>query len=108
MSEDKKTSWGKAYEGAAPESKPAAVQAASDAAATPAAAAPPSDGDPDGPPRARHQHVLPGILGKQLRVAYGELLNTPLPDSITDLVKKLERQEAEKAAAKSEDEEGNQ
>jgi hypothetical protein len=46
-------------------------------------------------PRRRAQDALPGILGKQLRAAYGELLSAPIPDAITDLVKRLERQEAE-------------
>ena len=45
-------------------------------------------------PRHRGQEVLPGILGKQLRAAYGELLNAPVPDAITDLIKRLEAQEA--------------
>jgi hypothetical protein len=29
-----------------------------------------------------------------LRAAYGELLNAPVPDAITDLIKRLEKQEA--------------
>jgi hypothetical protein len=45
-------------------------------------------------PRQRGQNVLPGILGKQLRAAYGELLNAPVPDAITDLIRRLESQEA--------------
>jgi hypothetical protein len=45
-------------------------------------------------PRQRGQEALPGILGKQLRAAYGELLNAPVPDAITDLIKRLEAQEA--------------
>jgi hypothetical protein len=45
-------------------------------------------------PRRRPQDALPGILGKQLRAAYGELLNAPIPDAITDLIKRLEDQEA--------------
>ncbi|HWK39285.1 MAG TPA: NepR family anti-sigma factor [Hyphomicrobium sp.] len=48
--------------------------------------------------RARNQDVLPGILGKQLRAAYGELLNSPVPDRITDLIKQLEDKEAETPA----------
>jgi hypothetical protein len=43
--------------------------------------------------RARNQDVLPGILGKQLRAAYGELLNAPVPDAFTDLIKRLESKE---------------
>ncbi len=46
-------------------------------------------------PRRRPQDALPGILGKQLRAAYGELLNAPIPEAITDLIKRLENQEAE-------------
>jgi hypothetical protein len=49
---------------------------------------------PTGRPRKRGQEALPGILGKQLRAAYGELLNAPVPDAITDLIKRLEAQEA--------------
>jgi len=48
--------------------------------------------------RARNQDVLPGILGKQLRAAYGELLNSPVPNRITDLIKQLEGKEAETPA----------
>lgn len=47
---------------------------------------------------AGHQEVLPGILGKQLRAAYSELLNAPIPDRISDLIKQLEQKEAAKAA----------
>jgi len=43
-----------------------------------------------GQSRARNQDVLPGILGKQLRAAYSELLNAPVPDAITQLIKELE------------------
>jgi Anti-sigma factor NepR len=49
-------------------------------------------------PRKRGQEALPGILGKQLRAAYGELLNAPVPDAITDLIKRLEAQEAAAAS----------
>jgi anti-sigma factor NepR-like protein len=45
-------------------------------------------------PRARNQDALPGILGKQLRAAYGELLNSPVPDQFTELIKRLESKEA--------------
>lgn len=45
-------------------------------------------------PRPQDQDVLPGILGKQLRAAYGELLNAPLPDQFTELIKRLESKEA--------------
>jgi hypothetical protein len=37
--------------------------------------------------------VLPGILGKQLKAAYSELLNAPIPDEFTDLIKRLESKE---------------
>jgi hypothetical protein len=43
--------------------------------------------------RAPNQDVLPGILGKQLKAAYGELLNSPIPDAFTELIKRLETQE---------------
>jgi hypothetical protein len=43
--------------------------------------------------RARNQDVLPGILGKQLKAAYSELLNAPVPDAITQLIKQLESKE---------------
>ncbi len=43
--------------------------------------------------RAPDADVLPGILGKQLRAAYGELLNAPIPDAIAQLVKKLGAEE---------------
>jgi hypothetical protein len=54
-------------------------------------------------PRKRGQEALPGILGKQLRAAYGELLNAPVPDAINDLIKRLESQEASGAKAPSAD-----
>ena len=54
-----------------------------------------------GRPRGRNQDVLPEILGKQLRAAYGELLSSPVPDAFNELIKRLESQEprADKAAA---------
>jgi Anti-sigma factor NepR len=54
-------------------------------------------------PRNRGQEALPGILGKQLRAAYGELLNAPVPDAINDLIKRLESQETGGAKAPSAD-----
>jgi hypothetical protein len=54
---------------------------------------------PTNRPRRRGQEALPGILGKQLRAAYGELLNAPVPDAITDLIKRLEAQETATEAA---------
>ena len=53
---------------------------------------------PAGRPRHRGQEVLPGILGKQLKAAYGELLNAPVPDAITELIKQLEDKEPSPAA----------
>jgi hypothetical protein len=43
--------------------------------------------------RPRNHDVLPGILGKQLKAAYSELLNAPVPDAITDLIKQLKDKE---------------
>ena len=58
-------------------------------------------GQDSGRPRCRNQDVLPEILGKQLRAAYGELLSSPVPDAFNELIKRLESQEprADKAAA---------
>jgi Anti-sigma factor NepR len=50
--------------------------------------------------------VLPGILGKQLKAAYSELLNAPVPDAITQLIKELERKEPRPRKADDEPEEG--
>jgi hypothetical protein len=50
-------------------------------------------------PAKRAQDALPGILGKQLRAAYGELLSAPIPDAITDLVKRLESTETDSSSA---------
>jgi hypothetical protein len=60
-----------------------------------------SAGRDSGRPRGRNQDVLPEILGKQLRAAYGELLSSPVPDAFNELIKRLENQEprADKAAA---------
>ena len=60
----------------------------------------PSRGQDSGRPRGRNQDVLPEILGKQLRAAYGELLSSPVPDAFNELIKRLESQEprADKAA----------
>lgn len=103
MSEEKKTSWGKAFDATAPrEPQRAAAAPEGGGPAQPSSRLvhPDTDeGESSSPARARHQNVLPGILGKQLRAAYGELLNAPIPDSITDLIKQLERGEADKAAS---------
>jgi hypothetical protein len=50
--------------------------------------------------RAPDQDVLPGILGKQLKAAYGDLLNAPIPDAFTELIKRLESQEPTDRQAK--------
>ena len=61
-----------------------------------------SPGRDSGRPRGRNQDVLPEILGKQLRAAYGELLSSPVPDAFNELIKRLEAQEpsTDKAADK--------
>lgn len=48
--------------------------------------------------RAPDQDVLPGILGKQLRAAYGEMLNAPIPDTFAELIKRLETREGDDGA----------
>ena len=50
-------------------------------------------------PGKRAQDALPGILGKQLRAAYGELLNSPIPDAISDLIKRLESADTKNSSA---------
>ncbi len=110
MSEDKKT-WGKAYDTNAPrvtitgapgqpgqQISAAPLEGATSGASEACASA-------EGGSRPRNQHVLPGILGKQLRAAYGELLNAPVPDAITELIKKLEAKEAALPAPKQPHEE---
>jgi Anti-sigma factor NepR len=52
--------------------------------------------------RAPNQDVLPGILGKQLKAAYGELLNSPIPDAFAELIKQLESQESAERPASPE------
>lgn len=96
MSEEKK-----AYMGAAAYGASEPKQAAADGGGTPPAGKVPADKVPDeapvsteDPKRGRSQNVLPGILGKQLRAAYGELLNSPVPDRFNDLIKQLQRQES--------------
>lgn len=105
MSEEKKISW---EASAAQEPKQAAPRAEIEAAPAPAAG-PAADGGSSGSggdrqSRAKHQHVLPGILGKQLRTAYGELLNTPVPDSIKDVVKRLKEAETSQVTDAHEEE----
>lgn len=109
MSEEKKTSWGKAYDASAPQELKQAVppvEAAAGAARDTVEGAA-DDGADNEARRARHQHVLPGILGKQLRAAYGELLNAPVPDAISDLIKKLESAQPGKPAATKAGDEGS-
>jgi hypothetical protein len=55
----------------------------------------------DSSQRPRGPNVLPDILGKQLRAAYGELLSSPVPDRFNDLIKKLEHREAQDAESGS-------
>ncbi len=98
MSEEKKAYAGAAYAGS--EVKPASVEGG----------APPPAGEaatdsPEGAARPRGQAVLPGILGKQLRTAYGELLNAPVPDRFNDLIKELQQKEAAAALGNSDEEE---
>jgi hypothetical protein len=111
MSEEKNASLGKAYEAnAAQEAKQAAPPVQGAAVAMSDSMSQSEDGADDGAddaPRGRNQHVLPGILGKQLRAAYGELLNAPVPDAIADLIKRLEHAQPGKPAKAPADEEGN-
>jgi len=62
----------------------------------------PPEGGKGARKRAPDQDVLPGILGKQLRAAYSELLNAPIPDQFTELIKRLEGKELAGQRAKSE------
>lgn len=91
MSEEKK-----AYMGAAAYGASEPKQAAADGGGTPPAGKVPDEApvSTEDPKRGRSQNVLPGILGKQLRAAYGELLNSPVPDRFNDLIKQLQRQES--------------
>jgi anti-sigma factor NepR-like protein len=107
MSEEKKTSWGKAYDANTPqEPKKAAPSAEGAVAAAPDTVMADKGTDADGR-RARHQQVLPDILGKQLRAAYGELLNAPVPDAISELIKKLESAQPGKPTANKAGDEGS-
>jgi Anti-sigma factor NepR len=65
----------------------------------------------DGKPaskRAPDQDVLPGILGKQLKAAYGELLNAPIPDEFKDLISRLEQKDPAGRSAKPQGEESEE
>ena len=109
MSDEKKTSWGIAPDADAGQDmkKPVPSSAGAAAAHVDSLAAEDDGTEADGR-RGRNQHVLPGILGKQLRAAYGELLNTPIPDAIAELIKKLESaQPGEPAARSALDKEGD-
>ena len=44
--------------------------------------------------------VIPGVLGEQLKSAYGALLNAPVPEKILDLIKKLEASESKSETKK--------
>ncbi len=78
---------------------PAASQAESGPVGDAGTPAPDLMAAADSRPRGRSQQVLPGILGRQLRAAYGELLNTPVPERISELVRKLEGAQPAKPAS---------
>ena len=106
MSEEKKTSWGKAYGATAPrEPQRAAAPAPAEDASEPTTGRPANVAADDAgePGRGKNQHVLQGILGKQLRAAYGELLNAPVPDRINDLITQLKDAESRQGAEKARD-----
>ncbi|MTD95818.1 hypothetical protein GIW81_15875 [Hyphomicrobium sp. xq] len=107
MSEEKKTSWGKPYGAFAPqEPQRAAAPAAADDASEPTTGRPVKAASEDTaaqPGRGNSQQVLQGILGKQLRAAYGELLNTPVPDRINDLINQLKDAESRQGSGKERD-----
>jgi len=101
MSNEKKTSWGKASEPDAPQDTThAAPSSAGAAAVNVESMTNRDDGNDADPRRGRNQNVLPDILGKQLRAAYGELLSAPIPDAIADLIKKLETAQPGKPSTK--------
>src|SRR6185312_11456516 len=107
MSEEKKTSWGKPYGASAPqEPQRAAAPAAADDASEPTTGRPVKAAGEDVAAqsgRGKNQEVLQGILGKQLRAAYGELLNTPVPDKINDLINQLKDAESRQGSGKERD-----
>ncbi len=105
MSEEKKTSWGKPYGASAPqEPQRATAPAPADDASEPTTGHPVKAANEDaGQPRDKSQQVLQGILGKQLRAAYGELLNTPVPDRINDLINQLKDAESRQGSGKERD-----
>lgn len=107
MSEEKKTSWGKAYGATAPREpqRAAAPAAPADDASEPTTGRPANAAADDAGQsgRGNNQHVLQGILGKQLRAAYGELLNAPVPDRINDLITQLKDAETRQGTEKARD-----
>ena len=107
MSEEKKTSWGKPYGASAPqEPQRAAAAAPADDASEPTTGRPVKAASEDAAAqsgRGKNQQVLQGILGKQLRAAYGELLNTPVPDKINDLINQLKDAESRQGSRKERD-----
>ena len=107
MSEEKKTSWGKPYGASAPqEPQRAAAPTAADDASEPTTGRPVKAAGDDATAqsgRGKNQQVLQGILGKQLRAAYGELLNTPVPDKINDLINQLKDAESRQVSRKERD-----
>ena len=101
MSDEKKTSWGKATDAPADQDTKSSAPSSAGAAAVDVGPMAEQDaGNEAEGRRGRNQNVLPDILGKQLRAAYGELLNAPVPDAIADLIKKLETAQPGKPAAK--------
>ena len=112
MSEEKKTSWGKPYGASAPqEPQRAAAPAAADDGSEPTTGRPVKAAGEDAAAqsgRGKNQEVLQGILGKQLRAAYGELLNTPVPNRINDLINQLKDAETRKGSRKERDGEGSE
>ena len=95
MSEEKKASWGKPYGGAAPQ-EPQRASAPAPADDEPTTGRPAVDAGQAGG-RGGNKGALQGILGKQLRAAYGELLNAPVPDRINDLINQLKDAEVPEA-----------
>lgn len=101
MSDKKKTAWGMAPDANAPQDMKESVPTSAGAAVVNVdSMTDQDDGNEADGRRGRNQHVLPGILGKQLRAAYGELLNAPVPDAIADLIRKLETAQPGKPTAK--------
>lgn len=94
MSQEKKALVETAYGAAAAEAGQAGAEGGEPGSNKAAGAS----GEDDAARRGRTPSVLPGILGKQLRAAYGELLNAPVPDRFNDLIKQLERQETKQRA----------